>query len=772
MTVAGLVEPEFVVHLFAPLDGPDAAAALAGVRTLWDNCRGQLGMTQPIVEAGLPAELPADPADRPEGALAGLQDPAVQFQAVARRQHDVLNFSFAIAALDAVPRLRPWLGASLPSGWHEFHRWWRTLGGGTAPSGGGTALLGGGTALLGGAVVLLAKSPDAAGVDVRAAVPAEDDDADGWWEAGFRLRDFAAWETTPPGTHHTRRLVLLAGLNQDAELSRFAWSDGGTALPPLGRYLMHAAKLRYLARVLGDGSQLTRLRRRITDRLDDLTGPLREPGDATGPAPGPAADALLAGDRAQVAATLQQLRLLRRSADIARANMVGALGAPLPADASLSEWLAQQVDDDTEFLDAVRERAERLSALLRPPAGGPGTPAPPSAPPADSSARPAEVEHRVGFDVDVVHYSGRSTPQQKDVQRRLAGVVERILAGIDVPLHDTDRQQAGDGMMVVLPASVPADVALPALLHGWRAQATADNAAHPHDRIRLRLSVGAGPFTRSAIGFSGQAIIEIGRLNDSQVLRQAVLDHPDADVVAIVADRLYRDVVGEGYPGLDAGEFEPVEVTLKTYRGQAWLWTGGTPSRPPGTPRTLRHPGDGDTASGAREVLVIHGPGKQPRKDLFELLRALDLRPLGWDAMVQRAGPPAPGHEDVVAAALTAAAGVLVVVTPEDERSRPDVMLRAGHARALRPEHTIVVRIGEPGRPTDLDLRHPVTLTRDTAEERVIFQQQIAQRLRTLGCPVDTSGPDWLDPGRFRGLLVPSPGGATEGSGSDSGGQQ
>ncbi|GAB3855970.1 CATRA conflict system CASPASE/TPR repeat-associated protein [Dactylosporangium cerinum] len=536
MTAAGLVEPEFVVHLFAPTDGPDAGAALAGVRALWENCRDQLGMTQPIVEVRLPADLPADLADGPDGALAGLQDPAVQFQAIARREHDVLNVSFAIAAPGAVPRSRTRLGSALPPGWHEFHRWWRTLGAGTA--------------LLGGAVVLLAKSGDPAGADLRTAVPAQDDDGDGWWETGFALHGFAAWETTPAGTHGTRRLVLLAGLDEDAELSRFAWSDGGTALPPLGRYLMHAAKLRYQARVLGDGGQLTRLRRRVNGRLDELTGLLRAPGGA-----GRAVAADLAGDRADLAATLQSLRVMRRTVDIARGNMAGTLDGPLPADAPLGDWLAQQLVDDTDLLEATWERAERVAAMLDPPDAPPSPLSPPSPGAAEAAGAagaargpsPTEVEYRVGFDVDVVNYSGRSTPRQVEVQHRVAGMVERILARIGVPVHETDRQPAGDGMMVVLPARVPADVALPALLHGWRAQVVADNAEHPHDRIRLRLSVGSGPFTRSAIGFSGQAIIEVGRLLDCQPLRQAVLDHPDADLVAIVADRIYRDVVVEGY---------------------------------------------------------------------------------------------------------------------------------------------------------------------------------------------------------------------------------
>jgi hypothetical protein len=488
-----LVEPEFVAHLFVSVERPEDA------RTLWDNCRRRLGLTQPIVKAGLVADLPADLADQPDGAVAGAQDPAVQFQGIVRREHDILNVSIVAR-----------------TGWFEFQ-----FGGDP----------------LGSAVLYLAKTESP--IDPRAEVPAQDGDADGWWNTGFTLRGFAAWEVTPAGPYASRRLVLLGRPDEDAELSRLAWSDGGAELPPLARYLMHAAKLRYQARVRGDGRDLSRLRERIA-------GHLREPGRATE----------LAADRAALAETLQALRQMRRSVEIARANMARALGEPLPADAEFAVWLTDQLADDTEYLEASWEHLERSEKGRHPQPDG-------------------ELQHRVGFGIDVVSYSSRSTPRQHEVQSRLAGMVERVLADLHVTVHETDRQPAGDGLMCVLPGRVPAHMALWKLLRGWRAQVVTDNARHPDDRIRLRLSVGSGPFTPAAVGFSGQTIIGIGRLLDSEPLRRAVVEHPDADLVAIVTDRTYQDVVGEQYPGLSAGEFTEVAAAVKTYTAKAWLWTGG-----------------------------------------------------------------------------------------------------------------------------------------------------------------------------------------------------
>ena len=729
MAASNLVEPEFVAHLFVPLSGPDASVALAGVRTLWENCRNQLGMTQPIVEAGLAAELPEEPANRPDGPLAGLQDPAVRYQAIARREHDVLNFSFAIAAPDAVPQARFRLAASVPPGWHEFTRWWDNLGAGAAA--------------LGAAIVYLAKTPDVTAVDLRAEVPRREDDADAWWEDGYSLSTFAAWEVTAAGVYGSRRLVLLAGLDQDVELSRFAWSDGGTALPPLARYLMHAAKLRYLARVLGDGQQLTRLRERTDGHRDHVTRLLRDIERRRELA---RRSVEVSADEAEVAGALRELRQMRQSAQVARTNMARALTEPLPGDAELAEWLIDQLAVESELMDATREQAERLRLIL----GTPIPPEPEKPKPAEPepTANESRVEHRVAFGIDVVSYSSRSVPVQKAVQDRLAGMVERVLTGVGLAVHQTDRQNSGDGMMVVLPASVPSHIALPKLLGGWLAVLADDNAAHPEDRIRVRLSIGSGLFTAAATGFAGLAIIEIGRVLDSQELRRAVAEHPDVDVVAGIGDRLYQDVVASGYPDLEPDDFQPLHVTVKSYRGRVWLWTGGL-SRPPAS--ESKRPA---SPPASRDVFVIHGPGPRPRNDVFELLRAIELHPLDWEELVARTGEPAPYRDDVLAAGFAAGPGVLVVLTAEDmSGGASDALTRAGRALALRADRTVIAMIGRHASVEDFDGREVVRLGADTEEERRLFQHRIAQRLRIVGCPVDTSGTGWLDPERFAGLL-------------------
>jgi hypothetical protein len=788
------VEQEFVAHLFAPLDGPAAAAALGQLRNLWDNCRTQLGMTRPIIEADLPGEMPAEPAAAPEQALAGIQDPEINFQAVVRREHDVLNFSLVMATpVDPPTRRRFGLGAVVPPGWHEFHRWWQRL------TSAGTG------ALLGSAVIYQAKARRPAEANVRGTLPVRDDDGAGWWHRVGDLDGFALWEATAGGDRPDRRLVVVSRPDEDARLSRLTWSAGGTALPPLGRYLMHAAKVRYHARVLGDGHVLSGVRDRLDQRLDRLTDLLQDPD---GVAYGALDAAGLAADESALVASIGAVTRMRHSVDIARTNMASVLtDGPLPADGPLAAWLGQELADKAVELGTTRERAERLREIVgqRWPPADPGWRIQPDGtrvrrphpvaedpfagagwaetPPRDATAR---VEQRLAFGVDVVSYSRRTVPQQHAVQARLAGVADRVLQRVGLDLRDTDRQDAGDGMMVVLPADLEAHRALPELLHGWHELTTADNTAHPDDRIRLRLSVVTGPFARAAIGFSGNTIIEAGRLLDSAELRAAAVTNPSADLVAIISERLHEDVVAAGYAGLSPSHFIERLVTIKSkgYRKRAWLWTAGAqqpaadrepdpepdreqererqpepesepePDRPSAVAGELAAEPVAVRQSG-REVFLIHGMDEQARDAVARLLRAVDLRPLDWEELISRTGDPAPYAGRVLEQAFADNQAAIVLFTPDDTRpagdGRPNVLFRAGMAMALQPDRTIVVELGDVQSIGDLAGRQVVRLTADPGSQRR-GQSQIIQLLRVAGCELSTDGVEWFSDDYLGGL--------------------
>jgi class 3 adenylate cyclase len=182
----------------------------------------------------------------------------------------------------------------------------------------------------------------------------------------------------------------------------------------------------------------------------------------------------------------------------------------------------------------------------------------------------ARIEVRMGFAVDVVQYSRRSAPMKEAVQQRLARMALEVVGDLTPRPAEVAVQSTGDGLNAFLPAAVEIHLALPALVHSWRDRLTQDNEQY-RDRLRLRMSAAIGPVGLSAMGFTGSTIIELSRLLDSAVLRQAIIDHEAADLALLVSSQLHAYVIADGYPGLDPAQFHRCEVAQKEYSDVAWL---------------------------------------------------------------------------------------------------------------------------------------------------------------------------------------------------------
>lgn len=180
--------------------------------------------------------------------------------------------------------------------------------------------------------------------------------------------------------------------------------------------------------------------------------------------------------------------------------------------------------------------------------------------------------NRLGFAVDVVSYGQRTAVAQERVQERLQGLLRAVVADMGDGFDEVDRDSGtGDGIVVLPPAGGdPVDL-LPALLRSVAARLTSDNAAS-RDRIRLRMAVGTGMVARGCGGFTGPLVVNISRLVDCEPLRRAMADHPDADLVVLVLDTLNWEVVAPGYVPLVVDRFALVDVALKEFVEQAWLW--------------------------------------------------------------------------------------------------------------------------------------------------------------------------------------------------------
>jgi len=170
-------------------------------------------------------------------------------------------------------------------------------------------------------------------------------------------------------------------------------------------------------------------------------------------------------------------------------------------------------------------------------------------------------------------------------------------------------------------------------------------------------------------------------------------------------------------------------------------------------------------SSDPHQVFVVHGRDKRLRDALFSFLRALGLRPLEWSEVVKATGKATPYIGDVLDQGFAMARAVVVLLTPDDEarlrddlrgpdepdyetsltyQPRPNVLFEAGMALGRHPDRTLLIQIGHVRPVSDLSGRHVIRL--DNTPQ---LRHEVAERLRTAGCAVNTQGTDWFGEGDF-----------------------
>lgn len=186
----------------------------------------------------------------------------------------------------------------------------------------------------------------------------------------------------------------------------------------------------------------------------------------------------------------------------------------------------------------------------------------------DPDAAPGSLAPRLGFVLDVVSYGRRGAPQQKDIDERLRTLVAVVLADIEAERADTEPN--GYGRLVVLPAGTDPTRALPALLMAMEGRLGQDNARF-RDRMRLRMAIGSGLVGVEPAGLSGPLKVDLNRMADCPSLRNAVDTQPDADLLVLISDAVYDDVIRPGFVPPDLGPFRRVEVSVPEFTAVAWL---------------------------------------------------------------------------------------------------------------------------------------------------------------------------------------------------------
>jgi predicted nucleotide-binding protein len=150
---------------------------------------------------------------------------------------------------------------------------------------------------------------------------------------------------------------------------------------------------------------------------------------------------------------------------------------------------------------------------------------------------------------------------------------------------------------------------------------------------------------------------------------------------------------------------------------------------------------------------------------MFDFLRALGLKPLEWEKALLMAKGVNPHIDDVLDTAMAKVQAVVVLFSPDDEarlkavyqrksdgvaekkfqgQPRPNVIFEAGLALGRHPEKTVLVEVGKVKSFTDIAGKHVVRLSNDYSK-----RNDLANRLKKIGCKVDRDGTDWTKAGDF-----------------------
>jgi hypothetical protein len=176
---------------------------------------------------------------------------------------------------------------------------------------------------------------------------------------------------------------------------------------------------------------------------------------------------------------------------------------------------------------------------------------------------------------DAQGYGQRSDRDQSALQEDLVRLLDEAAETAGLRRSGWLRQPSGDGELALLP---PDEAEAPVLdgfvraagaLLFWRNQ-----DRRPGDRLRLRLAADHGPVDMAANGFAGRPVVAVSRLVNSRVLKLA-LATAHADLVVIVSDRIYTDLVLGGRTSVTPAEFRMVPVREKEFAENAWLRVPG-----------------------------------------------------------------------------------------------------------------------------------------------------------------------------------------------------
>ncbi|WP_333770485.1 hypothetical protein, partial [Streptomyces sp. IBSBF 2435] len=200
--------------------------------------------------------------------------------------------------------------------------------------------------------------------------------------------------------------------------------------------------------------------------------------------------------------------------------------------------------------------------------------------------------------LDIEGFSLRAVTDQATLHTEMYEAADFALGRAGVDPADRAVQDRGDGMLILLPATLSPTVLLRELSRGLQ-DALADHHAKFRDELRMRLRVGLhmGPVIKHGDRWTSGAINDLARLVDAQPVKDVLAAATGAHFVVVVSPELHSSVVVGRHPGIDPAAYLPFDFTTKHREPRrGWVTVPGYPA-PPGLPPTS---GGSPAGAGAR----------------------------------------------------------------------------------------------------------------------------------------------------------------------------
>lgn len=219
------------------------------------------------------------------------------------------------------------------------------------------------------------------------------------------------------------------------------------------------------------------------------------------------------------------------------------------------------------------------------------------------------------FAVDIEGYSRRDNQSQAELRKKLREVCDEAFSR--ARLAPEDRQDQGDAFLFLFQPDVSKALLVSDLVREIGTALRLSNRNWlPEARMRLRVAAHYGEVHLDGTGYAGESVVAVMRLLDAQPLRDALKTAPD-DLVVIVSEPMYRDVVRHQYRGMDPSDYVQVQISRKEFSQPAWIRVPGAQpgpgSEPPGgtRPPGPDSPGPSTPPPGGVNLpgpMTFHGP--------------------------------------------------------------------------------------------------------------------------------------------------------------------